>query len=349
LFVVTLPISAGYHLPKEFEQADFGGLELLALLEKERNVGRLVMFWANHSFYRTVYQRLASALSLDLHQAETFYVTDGRQQEPSPRFWARTAVLLVGIGAFATLCANLKDITEGFGNLYRHVFADPNVKLLATDEPSIDAIEGEKKIIEIECHNYASVPCTLTLDPVHLEPQDSSRILYNSKTRLPEIGVGEGKKFSIVLILTEVRDYKVTIIGNEHAGILHGNVMLKPTILSIKVWAAIDNSPAVALSRPLGLTAEFFVTAKHGRPPTAGIRYDATLNPADDLEIVGVSEYIFDKDKYGNVSALSWHDDKAEGFKNKTYILFLKGDKTRDESEWKKIESRISVSVGANS
>jgi hypothetical protein len=348
LFVVTLPISAGYHLPKEFEQSDFSGLELLALLEKERNVGRLVVFWANHSFYRTVCQRLASTLSLDLNQAETFYVTDGRQQEPSPRFWARTAVLLVGIGAFATLCANLKDIAEAFGNLYRHVFAEPNVELLATEEPSINAIEGEKKIIEIECRNLASVPCTLTLDPVRLQSQDPSRVLYNSKTRLPEIGVGEGKKFSIIFIPTGVRDHEVTIIGDEHAGILHGNVKIKPKVVSIKVWAAIDDSPTVDLRKPLGLTAEFIVTANHGRPPTAGIRYDVTLNPADDMEIVGVSEYISDKDKSGNVSALSWHDDKAEAFKNTTYTLFLKGDKIRDESEWKKIESRISVSVGAN-
>ena len=346
LFVVTFPVVAGYSLPKEFDQGDFAGLEFLALLEKKCDLGRIFMLWADCSFYYPARQRLGLALSCDIKQAEIFYVTDGRQQESSPRFWAKIAVVLVALGTLATFCVNLKEIGEAFGTLYEHIFAEPNVELLAIDEPSINAVEGEKRIIDLECRNLAAVPCELQLDPVVLEAQELSRIFYNSKTRLPEIGVGESKKFSIALMPKGVRDHIFTILGSERAGILHGDVKIKPKTLSVKVWAPIDNAPAVALSKQLGTTAEFAVIAKHGRPPNAGVVYDATLVPADDIKFVGVSAYRSLNRASGNVSAIEWQDNKPEAFKNRRYILFLKGDKARDEKEWSDIASSITVSVG---
>jgi hypothetical protein len=348
LFVVSLPMIVGYRLPKGFDQGDFAGLELIALLERQTNVGRVIMFWANDSFYLSVQQRLASSLSVDLKDVETFYLTDARQQESSPRFWAKIAVSLVALGTFATFAANLKQIAETAGSLYERIFAEPNVELLATEEPEINAIEGERKVIDLECRNLASVPCVLILNPVSLESEDKSRVLNNSKHRLPEMPAGESKRFSIVLLPTGAGDHKIKVTGTEHAGVIHGNVPIAPKEVTVKVWATIDHSPTKVLYKPLPQIAVCVVTVKHGRPPNTEIQYGATLNQADDVKIVEVSWYRFDAVSSGNVSAITWYDDKPEAFKVKQYKLILKGEKTRNEKEWETVLSRITIGVGGN-
>jgi hypothetical protein len=256
-------------------------------------------------------------------------------------------VFFVGFAAIATFCGNAKQILEAVGTLRDRAFAQPSIELLAVEEPN-NAVDREKKIIEIECRNLASAPCRLTLDPVALKPQDSSRVLYNSKIRLPEIGVGESKKFSIILMPNGLGAHELTITGTELAGIFHGNVSITPKVVPVTVWQDIDTHPTVKLQRALGEMAEISVTFKHGKPPTAGIQYGATLDPAADVSLVEVSQYTFDSDSNGRASAISWQDSKFQPFKPKDYVLFLKGAKSRNETEWNNVVSKIEISVGAN-
>jgi hypothetical protein len=293
IFVQATAVDTAFRLPTEFNEKEFAGLTLLMLLEAKTKDGApcILMFWENEAFFRAELQRLQTVLALNLSASREFYVTDGRQQPSSPRFWAKIGVLVTGLALLATICANLEQISKTGQGLFNGFFAAARMEFVPVQEPSVKAIEGEKKTLDIECRNLGSAPCAFTLLPVTLENGDKSLLLDNNKRSFPPVDVAGTRPFSISLIPKGSFVHTITVAGRAKATwFWWGEKQISPEVFSVEVWPPVDTAPSVRFEGSYrdGIVGTFIIIAHHGRSPATGIAYQATLSPAEGARIIEV-------------------------------------------------------------
>jgi hypothetical protein len=343
VFVVSAQTRSGYQIPRNFKLEEFSGLRSLIVMERGESPGRLAMFWTSEELFRAVRSRIETNLSICLGQAEELYVTQGCQRKSS-RFWPKALVAVTVFASIAAIFSNFKNIEDIIVNN----LSKPNLKLALVGDQPVNVIDGRKTTIELTCKNLGWSPAGVKVLPVVADNSKVADLFNNSEQGLPTISVGGSASLQIRFI-PKAGLNTLTVTGVGTAGI-YRDVPIGQLTVPITVWKAIDTPLDASINYDPENSSDVLVvsiTARNGDPPRSGIRYQAVLNPSEDVSFVRTQDQPFDSPSpmaNGGTAIAIWHEDgDLEPFVPIPYSLTLRAKTPKNAKEWKTIADRIKV------
>ena len=339
LFLTTFEICPNWTFPERFDPADYLGMYLCQRLRRQAGTDLLLIWWDDRNSYSS-YWRVRLSRDLGIPATPQFEGGFIERRPKTQRWWTASEKFvpwgITFVASVAALIGNFSQL-ESYGSW---LLAAPKAELSMSALP-LRCVKNEERVVELKIHNKGTGTCTLTDLKAVADTQDVL-IIDPQLGPLAPLQSGEVRIVTCQILPRITGMHKITLSGEIRAGRLRNHAVLPTAAVQLDVWAPFDQAPKVILEHSSGNEANFLIEARHGKPPTKTVRYQAT----------GPGELIFLDVRSAQVKTVS---TPSEGLpvivwdKNATPLvpqivrLFVRGNKEYSKEQWKNYEKQIHV------
>jgi hypothetical protein len=341
LVLTSFNVSRDWAFPKRFQPADYLGMSLCQRLHGKGRPDSLLIWWEDRECYSPYWSdRLAKDLGI---AATPAFQGDVIERRPKERKWWNAPEKFLPWGL--TFVASLAALVGNFSQLESYgswLLANPEGEISVSALP-LRCVQKEERIVEFKVHNRGTGTATLTELKAAANPTD---ILIVEPRLGPLAPLQSGELRTVICqIVPNTRGlHKITFSGELRSGRVPGRAPLRAAVQELDVWPAFDEAPQITLQHGSGREANFLVEARHGKPPTKTVRYQAT--GPEELTFIAVNHgQVKKRSNQGEGAAAIVWEKETIPLVREIMTLFVRSEKECSNEEWKRYETRIQVNA----
>ena len=337
-FLTTFKVPRSWRFPERFFPKNYSGMSLCQRVRGSSEIDLILIWWTGREVYKAYGRdQLRKDLGITEVDQEGAVVQQLSRkmhwwQEPS-RFIPWGVAVLAGI---AGVIGNLSQLEILGGWL----LASPKAEMFVSALP-VKCVQKEEHVIEFKIHNTSGGTCTLT----NLEANaDESGVVVVERELGPlaPLQSGELRSVSCQILPKSAGKHRITLSGEVRAGRLRRRATLNTAFIDLDVWPTFDWTPKITFQHADGKSASFLIEARHGKPPTKVVRYQAT--GPENLEFIapeGIKPKTTSHPGQGS-SVIIWEQEVIP-LEHQQVTLFVNDTTENSNERWKEYEKQIQV------
>jgi len=339
-FLTIFKVSRSWRFPERVKPENYPGLLLWQRLRGRSESDLLLIWWTGREAYRACGpDQLRKDLNADgiVHDGAVIEELARKKhwwQQPR-KFMPWAAAIL---GTIVGVLGNLSQL-ETFG---AWLIAPAGAEIFVSPLP-VRCIQNEERVIEFKIHNTSTGTSTVT--NLEASPNKSGVLIMEQKLGpLAPLTPGELRSVSCQVLPKAAGKYTVRFSGEIRSGRARSKAILAAKSIDLEVWPALDERPDIKLEHAGGTSASFLITARHGKPPTKRVRYQAT-GPENltfiDIDPVKPKE----SSKPGQGPAVIVWEQEATPLEPQKFTLYVSDKAEQSLEKWKEYEKQITITT----